>query len=136
MSQLINSCHIKILNILRNSIKPNLFISFILITLWVNPAVCEDDPYLQELNAEAESTVKTQETSQISETSKKQDLSTKELQTRKFETRLSNQLPSTYKTYRMLSAEQKALVVEAYISSDNSMPAATRILFNLYFKVR
>ena len=95
------------------------------------------DPYLDALDAEAESSNSMKDASSedvklnADEKLKSDEKNDKKLV---FEKTLRNKLPTTFKSYRMLSEEDKQQVVDVYYESDLSMPTATRMLFNLYFK--
>jgi len=101
--------------------------------LWSNIAIASDDAYLDAMEAEAESSSNVQQAGQNNKKTE-QKKSTKDRQKLEFEARLSNELPATFKTYRMLSKENKQIVISTYFDSNRSMPKSTRILFDLYFK--
>lgn len=92
-----------------------------------------EDDYLKALEAEAESSSNVQNPDQAqAEEAPAQDNGHR----KEFEQRLAQQLPATFKTYRMLTDEQKRTVIDTYFENGRNMPVATRVLFNLYFKVR
>ena len=112
------------------------FILFLSLALWTTLAVGADDSYLDALEAEAaaSSAVESDELS-VTET-QNQQINQQHSKQSEFEERLARQLPATFKTYRMLSADEKMMVVNTYFENNQNMPVATRLLFNLYFKVR
>lgn len=101
--------------------------------IWANVANSNaDDDYLKAMEVEAESSNTTQSTKTTSNvTTAEKEL--KQKQKQEFETRLNNELPTSYKSYRMLSEEKKQAVVSTYFDNKKNMPMATRVLFNLYF---
>ena len=111
-------------------IKSNL----ILISLsWSYIAIGSDDAYLDAMEAEAQSSDTTLNTNQdnIETDLKKTASNKKQLE---FESKLSNELPTTYKSYNKLTEENKQTVISTYYETNKSMPTATRVLFSLYFK--
>ncbi|RDH84532.1 MAG: hypothetical protein DIZ80_03405 [endosymbiont of Galathealinum brachiosum] len=114
----------------------NLKSIIILISIaWVNIAIASDDAYLDALEAEAESSNDIQSTKQVNKKFELEKI-TKNKQKIEFESRLSKELPASFKTYRMLSEDNKQVVITTYFDSNQNMPVATRALFNLYFKVK
>lgn len=102
----------------------------------MKPAISSDDAYLDALEAEAESSSSLKSEPQPEGGDAGQKPSIQESQQQDFERTLKNQLPATFKTYRMLSPEDKLVVVETYFANAESMPKATRVLFQLYFKIK
>jgi len=109
----------------------------IAIVLFLSTPVSMADSYLDALDAEAESSHSVEGVSSegvklnVDEKLKADEKNDKKLV---FEKTLRNSLPTTFKSYRMLSEEDKQQVVDVYYESDLSMPTATKLLFNLYFK--
>ncbi|MCW9013909.1 MAG: hypothetical protein OQL06_09005 [Gammaproteobacteria bacterium] len=111
-------------------------ILFLSLVLWTTVAVSTDDSYLDALEAEAAaSSVVESNTPSVTET-QNQPVNQQDIRKSEFEARLAKQLPATFKTYRMLPADEKMMVVNTYFENNQNMPVATRLLFNLYFKVR
>ena len=130
-------------NLIYRPVRLSIFLSALCGLLGTGPALGSDDAYLQALEAEAEasSNINTAQAPSVSpaagpsaQPGKPTDGDTVRMQ--EFEQRLSKQLPATFKTYRMLSSEDKRLVIDTYFENNKNMPVATRMLFNLYFKVR
>ena len=117
-----------------NSLKLNILSFCLLFTFWVNPVFSSNDSYLDALEAEAESSNEVQKTQGATPSESKKEKKLIDSNKIEFEARLSNQLPATFKTYRMLSEENKKIVVNIYFDNNRSMPSATRRLFELYFK--
>lgn len=101
----------------------------VVIVLWSGQAVCEDDAYMRALEAEVSSQV-----GDNAGLEKKQPLTLQQIQKKEFEEKLSSELPTTYRTYRMLSFDDKNKVVKTYVSNGENMKKATRLLFELYYK--
>ena len=123
-------------NVVSKPEKIKSLILFLSLALWATLAVGVDDSYLDALEAEAaaSSTVES-DTLSVTETQNQQS-SQQDNRQSEFEERLARQLPATFKTYRMLSADEKMMVVDTYFENNQNMTVATRLLFNLYFKVR
>ena len=112
-------------------------------TLYLNSAIAADD-YLDALEAEAHADDEKTEASTTSTTSSEPSMAIKsavdkehelvESKRIEFEIRLKNELPTTFRTYGMISEENKHIVIDSYFDNNRSMPTATRILFDLYFK--
>ncbi len=104
------------------------------------PAFCVDDLYLKELEAEAESSSHVADKKNSSSTKKtisaeqKKALLMAENNEREFKAILKNELPATYNAYKKLGDSDKTQVVNLYLDSGKDVTAATRLLFNLYFK--
>jgi len=103
----------------------------IVMVLCFSVSVSMADPYLDALDAEAESSNSMEDAPSVDVELKSDEENEKKIV---FEKTLRNKLPTTFKSYRMLSEEDKQQVVDVYYESDLSMPTATRMLFNLYFK--
>lgn len=106
----------------------------IIIVLCLNAPVSMADPYLDALDAEAESSHSVEGVSLEDKKLNADDAGEKNDKKLVFEKTLRNSLPTTFKSYRMLSEEDKQQVVDVYYENDLSMPTATKLLFNLYFK--
>lgn len=107
------------------------------IVLCLNTSMSMADPYLDALDAEAESSHSVEgASSKDVQLNVDEKLKTDESNDKKivFEKTLRSSLPTTFKSYRMLSEEDKQQVVDVYYESNASMPTATKTLFNLYFK--
>jgi len=117
-----------------NFLKLNVLSFCLLSTLWINPAFSSDDPYLDALEAEVESSNDVQKNQDATPSESNKEKKLIDNNKLEFEARLSNQLPATFKTYRMLSEENKKTIVNIYFDNNRSMPSATRRLFELYFK--
>lgn len=113
--------------------KLNILPYCLLFTFWINPVFSGDDPYLDALEAEAASSDQVQKKTDAASPETNEEKLTDNNKT-EFESRLKNQLPATFKTYKMLSEENKKIVVNSYFDNNRSMPTATRKLFELYFK--
>lgn len=92
------------------------------------------DSYLDALEAEAESSNNVNSVNNADSAKIKLELDEKSRKKLEFENSLRNTLPATFKSYRMLSEEDKQQVVDVYYESNMSMPVATKFLFSLYFK--
>lgn len=115
-------------------IKPNAILISVCI-LWINTAISSDTAYLDALEAEAESSENIESANQ-NKKEEKLDTTAKNKQKVEFEARLSNELPATFRTYKMLSDNDKETVIATYFDNNRNMPKSTRALFNLYFKVK
>ncbi len=115
-------------------IKPNAILISVCI-LWMNTAISSDTAYLDALEAEAESSENIESANQ-NKKEEKLDTTAKNKQKVEFEARLSNELPATFRTYKMLSDNDKETVIATYFDNNRNMPKSTRALFNLYFKVK
>lgn len=116
-------------------IEPSPTFFFIVLVFWANQVFSSDDKYLQALEAEANSGI-VQAEEKTAASSKAGAVAPQNNIKKEFETRLLNELPATYKTYRLLEKQDKQKVVEVYYSSDKNMLITTRLLFDLYFKVK
>ena len=97
-------------------------------------AIADDDPYLKALEAESKVDVGVQtETSKPASIQAKQP-TTQDIQRKELESRLSRELPATFRTYQLLSLEDKIKVVKLYFANEKDMEKATRYLFELYYK--
>ncbi|MCW8935658.1 MAG: hypothetical protein OQK98_13110 [Gammaproteobacteria bacterium] len=116
-----------------SDIKVNLVSITIVFSFFISVSVA--DPYLDALDAEAESSYSVKDSAKADAS---EDLRINDDEAKKkkleFENSLRTGLPATYTSYRMLSEEDKQQVVDIYYESNLSMPTATRLLFNLYFK--
>ena len=114
-------------------------IAFIVFTFWVTPVICSGDLYLQELEAEAEDSVKVKNNTPSVPGVRRQAPAVQKKQTIEFESQLAKQFPTeysaTYDTYKKLNANEKAMVVGAYFASGKNMTKATQLLFNIYFRL-
>ncbi|MCW9048453.1 MAG: hypothetical protein OQK46_10280 [Gammaproteobacteria bacterium] len=120
-----------------SDIKVNLLSITIAFSFFISVSVA--DPYLDALDAEAESSYSVKDSVQDSaKVDASEDLHINDDEAKKkkleFEKSLRTSLPATYTSYRMLSEEDKQNVVDIYYESNLSMPTATRLLFSLYFK--
>ncbi|VAW59032.1 hypothetical protein MNBD_GAMMA08-796 [hydrothermal vent metagenome] len=106
------------------------------------PALCGDDLYLKELEAEVESSSHVAD-KEVSSSTKKalsaeknKALLMAENNEKEFKAILKNELPATYNAYKKLNDNDKTQVVNLYLDSGKDVSAATRLLFNLYFKTK
>jgi len=107
------------------------------IVFCLSTSVSMADSYLDALDAEAESSHSVKgNSSENAKLNADEKLKEDEKNDKKivFEKTLRNNLPTTFKSYKMLSEEDKQQVVDVYYESNSSMPTATKMLFNLYFK--
>jgi len=102
------------------------------IVFFSTSAYSNEDLYLKELEAE----IGGAQTSGVvsADPAKVITLDPKQLEKKDFEEKLANELPTTFRTYKMLSAEDKMKVFEMYASNEKNMKKATRLLFELYYK--
>jgi hypothetical protein len=95
------------------------------------PAIAADDDYLKALESEADDTgsLTTQQNNNPNPgKSNGVTNSAKE----KFEKLLEFELPSTYKFYSKLNAEDQSKVIKRY-NKEKKMSAASKLIFDLYF---
>jgi hypothetical protein len=84
------------------------------------------------LEAEAKSSDHIQDNNQLNA----QQFEAQNKRKKEFEVRLAKELPATFRTYRILSREDKLMVINTYFENKKNMPVATRLLFNLYFNIK
>lgn len=98
--------------------------------------IAQANDYLSELEAEANSIIDNNTSSQntiLDEELKLSDL--QKSQVNEFEQTLKNDFPSTYKMYYIhLAPEKRLIVVENYFKNNKQMSSATKKLFSLYIK--
>ena len=85
----------------------------------------DEAAYLNELEAEAESSAHVQDHQPAAAKAKNPQTD--------FEAQLKSERPNTYKFYMKLSAEDKAAVLKTFSEARNLPPAARKVL-DLYFK--
>jgi hypothetical protein len=105
-------------------------------TVWVSlaavPTMAVDDDYLKALESEADDTG-TLTTKQNTNPGKSANPGGVKNSTKKnFEQLLEFELPSTYKFYTKLNAEDQAKVIKRY-NKEKKLSAASKIIFDLYF---
>ena len=106
------------------------------ITLWVLftglPAIAADDDYLKALESEADDTGSLNTKPTNNPTPAKSG-GVKNNDRENFEKLLEFELPSTYKFYTKLNAENQAKVIKRY-NREKKMSAASKMIFDLYFQ--
>jgi hypothetical protein len=108
-------------------------------TVWVSlaavPTMAVDDDYLKALESEADNTgsLTTKQTSNPGPGKSANSGGVKNSAKKNFEQRLEFELPSTYKFYTKLNAEDQAKVIKRY-NKEKKMSAASKIIFDLYFE--
>jgi len=110
----------------------SVLITFVL--AWSTSVYSNEDLYLKELEAEAEIDNPASGGAVSADPEKAKQVDVRELEKKDFEDKLANELPTTFRTYKMLSAEDKMKVFDIYITNDKDMKKATRLLFELYYK--
>lgn len=111
-----------------------LSILIIFILGWSVSAYSNEDLYLKELEAEAEMDSPASGSAASDDPAKANSADPRQSEKNDFEARLSTELPATFRTYKMLSADDKMKVFGVYITNDKDMKKATRLLFELYYK--
>lgn len=105
-------------------------------TVWASlaavPTMAVDDDYLKALESEADNTG-AMSTKQNAKPGNKANSGVKTSAKKNFEQLLEFELPSTFKFYTKLNAEDQAKVLKRY-NKDKKLSAASKIIFDLYFE--
>lgn len=106
----------------------------LIMVLFSASAYSEEDPYLKALEAEAEIDTPVSGGGSSADSMKSKSIDPQKAEKKNFENKLLNELPTTYKTYKMLSTEDKLKVFNVYIKNNKDMEKASRHLYELYYK--